>query len=330
MPATGRPAARRSPQATARLLALARPPEAAVFVNGRPDIAAALGAQGVQLAAGDLAAGDARRVFRGGWIGRSVHDARRGRARRSRRAPTSSGRERVSDRQPSRPGAGRARPGARGPRRWAGRSSRSAASTPARAHEAARRRRVRRRRHRGALASHDPAAAALALLAPWVEPSMSDARCVTVNGEARELPGPATLARPAGAPGSRPAHGRGRAQPRDRPPPAARRHRAGGRRRDRAGALRGRRVSRRRRYLSVDTHSGVSMTGTLAPDTLVTPRSPSAGRSFRSRLMVGTGKYRSNADMVARHRGVGRGDRHRRGAPRGSRPHARKRAFSIT
>jgi thiamine monophosphate synthase len=34
---------------TGRLLALARPPEAAVFVSGRSDIAAALGAQGVQL-----------------------------------------------------------------------------------------------------------------------------------------------------------------------------------------------------------------------------------------------------------------------------------------
>ena len=59
---------------TARLLALARPPEAAVFVNGRPDIAAALGAHGVQLASGDVRAGDARQVFGSGWIGRSVHD----------------------------------------------------------------------------------------------------------------------------------------------------------------------------------------------------------------------------------------------------------------
>jgi thiamine-phosphate pyrophosphorylase len=62
--------------AAARLLALARPPEAAVFVNGRPDIAAGLGAQGVQLAAGDVAPADARAVFAGGWIGRSVHDVR--------------------------------------------------------------------------------------------------------------------------------------------------------------------------------------------------------------------------------------------------------------
>jgi len=60
-------------RAAERLVALARPPEAAVFVNGRPDLAAAVHAHGVQLAMGDLAPGDARRVFPGGWIGRSVH-----------------------------------------------------------------------------------------------------------------------------------------------------------------------------------------------------------------------------------------------------------------
>jgi thiamine-phosphate pyrophosphorylase len=60
-------------RAAARLLALARPPEAAVFVNGRPDIAAALGAHGVQLAGGDLSPDDTRRVYPSGWIGRSVH-----------------------------------------------------------------------------------------------------------------------------------------------------------------------------------------------------------------------------------------------------------------
>jgi thiamine-phosphate pyrophosphorylase len=60
-------------RAAARLLALARPAEAAVFVSGRPDVAAALGAQGVQLAVQDLAPADARRMLPGGWIGRSVH-----------------------------------------------------------------------------------------------------------------------------------------------------------------------------------------------------------------------------------------------------------------
>jgi thiamine-phosphate diphosphorylase len=55
------------------MMALARPAEAAVFVNGRPDIAAALGAHGVQLGSGDLAPADARRLLPRGWIGRSVH-----------------------------------------------------------------------------------------------------------------------------------------------------------------------------------------------------------------------------------------------------------------
>jgi thiazole synthase len=40
------------------------------------------------------------------------------------------------------------------------------------------------------------------------------------------------------------------------------------------------------------------MTGTLAPDTLTDTPLTIAGRSFRSRLMVGTGKYRDNTEMV--------------------------------
>ena len=58
-----------------RLIALARPPEAAVFVNARPDIAAALGAQGIQLGRDDLAPREVRRAFPSwqGWIGASVH-----------------------------------------------------------------------------------------------------------------------------------------------------------------------------------------------------------------------------------------------------------------
>ncbi len=59
-----------------RLAALAEPPEAAVFVNGRPDVAQATGAQGVQLGASDLRPADARASFPRGWIGRSVHSAR--------------------------------------------------------------------------------------------------------------------------------------------------------------------------------------------------------------------------------------------------------------
>jgi thiazole tautomerase (transcriptional regulator TenI) len=56
-----------------RFLALARPPEAAVFVNGRPDIAGAVSAQGVQLGAHDLTPREARASFPVGWVGRSVH-----------------------------------------------------------------------------------------------------------------------------------------------------------------------------------------------------------------------------------------------------------------
>jgi thiamine-phosphate pyrophosphorylase len=56
-----------------RITALARPPEAAVFVHARPDLARAVGAEGVHLRAGDLAPGDARLVLGSGWIGRSVH-----------------------------------------------------------------------------------------------------------------------------------------------------------------------------------------------------------------------------------------------------------------
>lgn len=60
-------------RAAGRLMALARPPEAAVFISGRPDLAAALSAHGVQLGPGDLAPADARRLFPAGWIGSSVH-----------------------------------------------------------------------------------------------------------------------------------------------------------------------------------------------------------------------------------------------------------------
>lgn len=61
---------------TERLLALSRPPEASVFVNARPDIAAALGAQGTQLSLTDLSPRDVRAAFGArwqGWIGSSVH-----------------------------------------------------------------------------------------------------------------------------------------------------------------------------------------------------------------------------------------------------------------
>jgi len=45
-----------------------------IFVHGRPDLAAATGAGGVQLRRSDLTPADAKRVFPGGWVGVSVHD----------------------------------------------------------------------------------------------------------------------------------------------------------------------------------------------------------------------------------------------------------------
>lgn len=57
-----------------RVTALARPPEAAVVIHGRPDLGRAVSAQGVQLRRGDLSPRDARTVLGSGWIGVSVHD----------------------------------------------------------------------------------------------------------------------------------------------------------------------------------------------------------------------------------------------------------------
>ncbi|HXE56604.1 MAG TPA: thiamine phosphate synthase, partial [Gemmatimonadales bacterium] len=48
-------------------------PEASVLVNARPDVARAVGAQGVQLGRDDLAPAEARAVLGPGWIGASVH-----------------------------------------------------------------------------------------------------------------------------------------------------------------------------------------------------------------------------------------------------------------
>ena len=76
--------------AATRLLALARPAEAAVFVNARPDIAVGLEAQGVQLGGGDLSPAEARSAFADwkGWIGVSVHSVDEARTSASR-APIS-------------------------------------------------------------------------------------------------------------------------------------------------------------------------------------------------------------------------------------------------
>lgn len=91
----------------ARFVALARPPEAAVIVSGHPDIAAAVGAQGVQLAASDLAPADARRVFPRGWIGRSVHTADEAAAAKAEGADfLLAGPVYATPTHPDRPGAG--------------------------------------------------------------------------------------------------------------------------------------------------------------------------------------------------------------------------------
>ncbi|MEP7326296.1 MAG: thiamine phosphate synthase [Gemmatimonadota bacterium] len=60
-------------QVATRFLALARPPEASVLVNGHPEIAMALAAHGAQLRPEDVSPSEARQVMPRGWIGSSVH-----------------------------------------------------------------------------------------------------------------------------------------------------------------------------------------------------------------------------------------------------------------
>ncbi len=57
----------------ATLVTVARPAEASVIVAGRPEIAAALGAQGAHLRGVDLTPRECRRLLPHAWIGRSVH-----------------------------------------------------------------------------------------------------------------------------------------------------------------------------------------------------------------------------------------------------------------
>ncbi len=64
---------------TLALVKLAKPTEAAVLVNGRPDVARATSAQGVQLRTHDLSPADARAVMPQGIIGVSVHTVEEGR-----------------------------------------------------------------------------------------------------------------------------------------------------------------------------------------------------------------------------------------------------------
>lgn len=155
-------------RAALRLRALTRPPEANLFVNARPDLAAAVGAQGVQLGAEDLSPVDARRSFPRGWIGRSVHDARAAAAAVAEGADfLMVGNVWETGSHPGRPGAGLALV------RAAAAFGRPVVAiggvNPPRAAEA---------RAAGAYGvaaiaalwdAPDPAAAALALLAPWLE-----------------------------------------------------------------------------------------------------------------------------------------------------------------
>jgi thiamine-phosphate diphosphorylase len=153
-----------------RLVALARPPEAAVFVSARSDVAAAVGATGVQLGSLDLRPSDARRVLKKGWIGRSIHS--RGEAYEAVRERSDFlvvGNIYETDTHPGRPAAGldliRATSGLGVPVIAIG------GITPERAAE------VRAAGAYGIAAiralwtAPDPAAATLALLAPWVEGS---------------------------------------------------------------------------------------------------------------------------------------------------------------
>ena len=155
-------------RAAARLVALARPPEATVFVSGRPDIAAAVGAQGVQLAAGDLSPADARRVYAAGWIGRSVHRVHEAVAAVAEGADfLLVGNVYETPSHPGRPAAGleliRATAGLGRPVIAIG------GIDPERARETRAAGAYGVAAIRALWRSDDPAAAALALLAPWTE-----------------------------------------------------------------------------------------------------------------------------------------------------------------
>jgi thiamine-phosphate pyrophosphorylase len=153
-----------------RLVALARPPEASVFVNARPDVAAATGAQGVQLGGTDLTPAEARASFPRGWIGRSVHSAGEAELAAGEGADfLMVGNVYRTPSHPGRPGAGLAL--VRDSARLGLPVIAIGGVDPSRAVE------LRDEGAYGVAAiaalwgAADPAAAALALLAPWVEAS---------------------------------------------------------------------------------------------------------------------------------------------------------------
>jgi thiazole tautomerase (transcriptional regulator TenI) len=149
-----------------RLVALARPPEASVFVSGRPDIAAAVGANGIQLRGKDLSPADARHVFPRGWIGRSVHSKEEAAVAVAEGADfLVVGNIYETDSHPGRPAAGldlvREATAFRRPVIAIG------GITPERAAEVRRAGAYGVAAIRGLWAAADPAAATLAMLAPW-------------------------------------------------------------------------------------------------------------------------------------------------------------------
>ena len=155
---------------TERVVALARPAEAMVIVHARPDLARAGGAQGVQLRRSDLPAGDARRVLGPGWIGVSVHSQEEAESAIAEGADfLVAGNVFETSSHPDRPARGLS---------WLGELCRLGPPvvaiggvTPERAPA------VRRAGAWGVAAisalwvSEDPAAAAVALAAPWTEES---------------------------------------------------------------------------------------------------------------------------------------------------------------
>lgn len=151
-----------------RLVALARPPEAAVFVSARSDLAAAVGAAGIQLARDDLSPNDARRIFRDGWIGQSVHSRDEAeKAVRERSDFLVVGNIFETETHPGRPAAGldlvRATSGLGVPVIAIG------GITPGRAAEVHAAGAYGVAAIRALWSAPDPAAATLALLAPWMD-----------------------------------------------------------------------------------------------------------------------------------------------------------------
>jgi thiazole tautomerase (transcriptional regulator TenI) len=163
----------------------------AMLVHGRPDVAAAVQADGVQLRRSDLSPGDTRKVFPTGWIGASVHDLAEAEAAfRDGADFVLAGTVFESTSHPGRPGRGL---------EWIG-SFRNLGS-PVIAIGGITRERVALVRDAGASGiaaisaiwdQSDPAAEAQAMIDAWE--GVTDKIQLTVNGEPRRLGGPTTLA----------------------------------------------------------------------------------------------------------------------------------------